>query len=358
MGTPAKRRKISISKAVFLSILVFVINFPSLPANKDSQTRIVNIKIAADSELMPSQNFMRTIQSIIMECNREFQNHFNIGLRIQKIEYWDLEKQSISLSDSFNELTRKVFPMKCDIVLGVISDRRCKDTAFGFSSYFNGYILVKHLESKKLMTIILLHELCHVFGAVDIHEIGSIMDIDVPVQIFDKFTTKCVLLNRNRSFQLDPHPLTENQLEELISLYKNRAVRDLGEFDIHRFLAQLYLKNKEYALAEEECAKIRRFSSRKEEAFNLFGNIHLKQGEFERAIEEYQKALKYLPDLPEIHFNLGLAYLKKGMLGKAISEFQKTIKLNPHFSEAHACLGYLFFKVRRIDDAIKCSGLH
>jgi tetratricopeptide (TPR) repeat protein len=315
--------------------------------------RTINIKIAPELTFKGQDNWKQDIDRILDECDRIFKEQFRIRLIVKEVEYWKLENGICSIRDSLCDLRKKVLPKKRDVILGLVPDNTLLDKAYGISSDYHGYVLIKYLESKESMKFALLHELCHIFGAPDINEIGSIMDIKVPILNFDEFTTQIIRLNRNRSFKQDSFPLSWNQLDESISLLKQRSELNRNEPGVHTRLALLYLEKNDISSAEHECNNAIRLSPYKGQLHNILGTIYHRQGQFDRAIEEFRVALKYLPKMPEIHLNMGLAYSKMGEVNNAITEFRKAIQINPYYSNAHASLCYLCFKKQRYEPAIR-----
>jgi tetratricopeptide (TPR) repeat protein len=320
---------------------------------KDESTRMINMKIAADIELKSSPEWKMNVLHLITECSRVFEGRFGIQFKVKERGYWLRSNRASSIWESLDDLIESVSSGKSDLVLGISSQKNIRSLPYGLSSYSHGYILIKYLNSKETMKAVLLHELCHMFGAVDLQEPGSVMHIKNPGCQFDNFTEKVILLNRNRSFHSDSIPLPENHLAEAISLFEARAALNLGEPQVHRILALLYFKKQEYTLAAAECKKILKINPERIEVHNIMGNIYLRQGEVDKAIEEYMVALGQLSNSPELHFNLGLAYYRKGDFDKAIDRLQRVIDLNPRYEKAHKGLSYLYLDQGQIDPAIK-----
>jgi tetratricopeptide (TPR) repeat protein len=312
----------------------------------------VNIKVAAELGVKSMNEWRMNLLSAVKYCSRVFEKHCNIQFKINETEYWFLKSSSDSIWDEMNELITKVSPNGNDIVLGVVPQRTTGKTLCGLSSYTHGRILIRYLILKEEMRSILLHELSHIFGAIDLHEPASIMNINNPAFHFDEFTLEIIKLNRDRTFQHDSFPLPERHLDKAISLFKSRSELNLGESEVHRMLSILYFQKQDYMCAVDECNKALRLNPYRVEVYNILGNIYLKQGEIDKAIEEYQKALRYFSNLPELHFNIGLAYSRKGNFENAISEYQQAIKLNSHYCKAHAGLGCLYLRQGKIDPAI------
>jgi len=335
---------------IFISILLLSIGSAR---SEHIDYRVTNIKVAPESALESLDNWQPEFERILNECNRIFQEQFSIQLIARELEYWEMESGICDMGDALCCLRRSIVPQNCDIIIGLASDEIITESSYGISSYYHGYVLIKYLESKELMKFALLHELCHIFGAEDIHEIGSIMDIKIPILNFDEFTRQIVCLNRSRSFRQDLYPLPEKNLDLAISLLSQRSELNRSEPGIHKQLARLYLEKNDLASAEQACLNAIQFSSRPGQLHNILGNILRKQKQYDRALEEYQIALTTLPKMPEIYFNIGEAHSKNCEVNKAISAYQQAIELNPHYSRAYASLSHLCLKEQKYDQAIK-----
>jgi tetratricopeptide (TPR) repeat protein len=354
-GIIAKRSfRLSFDLISILIILQTMISISVSPLHPEvGPSRVVNIKIAAELGLKEIPEWKMDVRNLITECSQIFKDRFGIQFNIEKTEYWACSRGSDSIWDALDELMHKVYSGRCDIVLGIIPLSSMKNSPCGLSTYSHGYVQVQYSHSKKTMKSVLLHELCHIFGAIDLHEPESIMNIENPGLQFDEFTSQIIRLNKDRFFDSNSFPLQKKCWDEAVSLFKSRAALGRDESEAHRMLALLYFCKQEYNLAVDKCKKVLSINPERIEVRNILGNIYLRQGEIDKAIGEYLKVLEQFPNLAELHFNLGLAYLKKGLADKAIERFQNAIKLNPHYGEAHAGLGYLYLTQGRIDPAIK-----
>ena len=344
----------SIFTRIFTVFSLMIIFIPTAMPQTQSK-RTVSIKIAADRDLNNSDTFRMDVRKLVSNSCRDFKRHFGIIFEIADFVYWKPDAHPPSLSCSLNELRGKVPKEGHDIVVGIISNHRTADITAGLANYLDGYIILKDLKSKTAMTSVMKHELCHMFGAVDIIEKDSIMNIESLGCEFDEFTKDVILLNKQRGFDQNVYPLPESSVDKAIKLYKTRADLNLGEPELHLVLASLHLEKEELNQALLQCQRAIELKPELMGIHILIGNIHLKKGEAEKALNAYTKASLFIPQLPEIHFNMGLAYTQMGRIEEALSAFHKTIDLDPLYFGAHANLGYLYLKKNALDLAIKSS---
>ncbi len=109
----------------------------------------------------------------------------------------------------------------------------------GIADYLNGIIVLKYLTAKGGMPFVLFHEICHLFGAVDLEEKGSLMSRTAPLFRLDAFTESIMRANRDRSFSRDDRPLSPEKIHEAVSLYAGRQSLGLGEWELGICLEKL-----------------------------------------------------------------------------------------------------------------------
>ncbi len=324
------------------SLFFLLILFISTGLSQSESERAVSIKVAVDRDLKNIDTLRMDVRKLISNSCRDFKQDFGIIFKIEDLAYWNPEAHPPSMSCYLNELRGKVPKEGNDIVVGIISNDRTADITAGLASYHRGYIILKDLKSKPAMSSVLKHELCHMFGAVDIHENDSIMNVASLGCKFDEFTRDIISINKNRGFDQTTYPLQESCMDEAIKLYKKRAELNLGEPELHLVLASLYLEKQELSLALAQCQRAIELKPGLMGIHILIGNIHLKMGEAAMALNAYRKASQIFPQLPEIQFNMGLAYTHMGKIEEAISAYCRTIELNPVYFDAYANLGYLY----------------
>jgi tetratricopeptide (TPR) repeat protein len=341
----------------FILLIPFLCIFikPLLPENLPPRT--ITVKIAADLKLKEFGNWKICAIRSLKATGDIFKREFGIQFQIEEFEYWHPERTNESIRGDLIELQRKINPYDYDIVLGLISRASRNIIPEGIASYIHGYILLEYSEFQFETNRALLHELCHIFGACDLKEKGSIMDCEQPGSKFDEFTWKIIQLNRSRSFLQNGFPLPNHLLDEAIDLYDKRYVLNHREPGIALSLVFLYLEKQNPHVALHICQKLLDDNPHIHEIHTTLGNIYNKIGNLDAALSEYKTALDLNPDVPETHFNLGLVCTQKQWLDQATSAYEKAIRLNPTYARAHCNLGHLFLLKGELDRALQECGI-
>ncbi len=157
----------------------------------------------------------------------------------------------------------------------------------------------------------------------------------------------------------------------------------------HYQLAQSYLGNGSYLLAEQEIKKALGFVSNEPRYFEFLALIHQAQGRLKSAEEAYLLALQQTDvppsvlvnystllllrnrldeaialvqqalrdpnyDKPELAYtNLGLAYLKQGAFSQAVEQFHAALEYQPDLPEAYYNLGLAYLRLEDREKAIQ-----
>ncbi len=231
-----------VRSALFKTLFTFFllpVFFSSLLAQTPSRT--INIKVAFDEELQFHSKWKLSLKRIISASSRKFEKHFGIKLNIIDYEHWKSDDSLNRVYDLINDLRKKVLLKDCDIVIGFSGQWTQRNDISGAAIYLRNYALVKRMSSEQVTSLVLTHELCHLFGAIDLNEKGSIMDMKNVGMDFDAFTKRLVLLNRNRNFIPHIFPLERGKWDKAITLYKERKRLERKEVDINVMLATFYL---------------------------------------------------------------------------------------------------------------------
>ncbi len=109
----------------------------------------------------------------------------------------------------------------------------------GVADYLMGTVVLKYLESRGGITYVLLHEILHIFGAIDLKTPGSVMSRRDPSFRIEGFTRAIVRANLERSFLTGEFPLPEGCIAQAIDLYDRRRALGLGEEELAICLSTL-----------------------------------------------------------------------------------------------------------------------
>jgi tetratricopeptide (TPR) repeat protein len=323
------------------TVILFFLAWTTLPAPiapQDPPPRLVRVKLAADRGIEDRTEWRIAAVRLLDDCFRSFREGFAIKLRIDDFATWSPEPGRRALAARLAEMRRKVPPGACDLVLGVMAPGRTGAAPLGIASYPFACVLVKNLPAREDMVYAVLHELCHVFGAADLNERGSVMGIKAPGFGIDAFTAEAIRLNKDRSFDRKSFPLDEAASRAAVSAFAARARKGLGEPQVQLFLTQLEIEKGDLASAAEACAAAEAADPALPGLHNLMGNICLFRGDYDLALAEYRKALESQPYEPGVYFNIGLAFVEKGLLGDAAAAYREALKADPRYAEARQAL--------------------
>jgi len=326
----------------------------ALPS-EDLPLRTLNIRVAVDGNLMTGDDLRAEIGRVLRDAFFAFKTRFGIQIRIKEMTSWDPDPDSDSPNALLRSLENRVPHKGSDIVLGVASPQYHMGDRQGVSCSCLNYILVRYLASRKNLEFVIQHEICHLFGAVDLREKGSIMSGQGLGYGFDGFTSQVVLLNKNRPFYPASPVFAAEKRDEAISLFAGRTASNPGEEQLYAMLALLYFEKGDYASASEHCASCLAINPESSSANATLGHIHLAQRNMDGAIADYRKALALQPGFSIPHYNLGVALFEKGETGQAIAEFQEAIRAKPDYAEAYANMASAYIKEGEYDLSIQAS---
>ncbi len=225
------RREAYLSISALMIRLLFYLHifYPafsiSCPASS-GDNRVVKVKIVAPMEFRISKLWSLEMHKMVRDVSRGFKSRFGIAFKIREADYWEPETGPVSLTDHLRDFVEKVPRGECHIVIGIVPDGASHGPPFGAADYLHAYVLIKDHPSKSGLADVLEHELCHVFGAIDLDDKGSIMSFDGRGGRYDAFTTKVITLNRNRSLPAEGFPLPPDVRKEVIALYQERLGQD------------------------------------------------------------------------------------------------------------------------------------
>lgn len=346
-----RARHAAIRRAFWLPAVLGLALLAAPLRGQDPPPRRITVELAIDRGIADRAEWRVAAARLLDDCFRAFGRWFPLELRLDDVVTWSPDPGRKSLIERLGELRRKVRRGSCDIILGVMAPERTNAVSLGIASYPRADILVKNMASREAMTYAVLHELCHVFGAVDIQEKGSIMGLEEPGFSVDDFTGQAVRLNAGRSFDRRSSALPAPALDGAVCLFEGRALRGRREPQVQLFLTLLYLEKNDLEGAARACAAAAESDPGFPGLHNLMGNIRLFRGDYDGALAEYEKALISQPYEPGIHFNIGLAYVHKGLLDESIMAYRAALREDPGYAEAKQALALVLAAGRDVEAA-------
>ncbi len=375
-------------KISWLIILLILLNFILYSSEKPNEKRVVSVGICLDEECqeLSKWDFLR---DMINEVSKDFEKDFAIVLSPEKYQPWKSNNKFHSLDLLFQSFIRKVTKKNFNIVLGFTNQEGIQGS-YGISLYQEAYILVRFLEDRTFLKKVLMHEMCHLFGATHVDDEKDLMDRFLRGTELGQENKKIIDLHRERNFKNIGFPLPREEFTKLIELYnkiaisnellknsklpstKRRQLRKKLNFlpsikstlqevqkvysgleDVYIYLVFIFIEMERYDEALNTCEKALRINPDLNEVYNLMGIASRRSGKINRAIQYYKKVLKSRPDYPKVHYNLGIAYMKRGDVDLAVSAYKKAIGLNPNFADPWNNLGYIDLEKGRLDQALE-----
>ena len=74
------------------------------------------------------------------------------------------------------------------------------------------------------------------------------------------------------------------------------------------------------------------------DAHSILGDLYYRRGDLEAAIPELKEAIRIDPDNADAHFNLGRVYLEQGNFAASIPEFKEVIRIDPDNADAQSII--------------------
>ena len=180
--------------------------------------REIKLKIVVDEEFREVQDWRPIVKRVIAGVNDLYRDKFGLVFQIEAYSFWASDDRCQTVFELLNDLRKKVSNLGYDIVVGFTGQRRGSFNLLGGANYLRNYVIVRRIPAESLMILTLAHELAHLFGAVDLVEPGSIMNHSHPGEHFDAFSSKLIMLNRDRVFLPPYFPLPREKIDEAIKV--------------------------------------------------------------------------------------------------------------------------------------------
>jgi hypothetical protein len=232
--------------AIIVPILLVLATAAAAPPDYSHRAahRIVSVKVLADSALAKDETWKIDIFRAVRNASQTLEDIGGISLRIKSYDYWtppSMEapaggnrciKRVLRALASMNGYIAEVGRGESELVIGLVSEGPEGPVMPGVADYLMGTIVLKYLERRGGIPYVLLHEVLHIFGAIDLKTPGSVMSRRDPSFRIDSFTRAIVQANWKRSFLAGDFPLPEGHIAQALALYERRRALDLGEEEL------------------------------------------------------------------------------------------------------------------------------
>jgi hypothetical protein len=214
-------------------------------------SRTVAVEVIADTSLRKNERWKVDIFCVVRDVSQVLEKVAGIKLTIKTYDYWTpgniLVETPISwhpttlakILSGFNSHIREVGRGSCEIIIGLVPEGPDGPVFPGIADYLTGTVMIKNLKCKGGIKYVLLHEICHLFGAIDLRVGNTVMSLQNPGFRIDDFTKAIIKVNRQRSFRPGDCPLSEEGILGAVGLYKDRQSLGLGEDELAICLGKL-----------------------------------------------------------------------------------------------------------------------
>lgn len=235
--SPAVSAGISVFLAALVTVAIAVPGSAGVPAPR----RNVAVRVLADSAMGHDEAWKVDIMRAVLDVNQTLTAIAGIALKIKAYDYWtpgfseggpEGSRSVKTVADYLVLMDRHIRSSGrggCEIVIGLVPEGPAGPVFPGIADYLMGTVVIKHLKSRGGIPYVLLHEICHIFGAIDLSTSGSVMSLQDPTFRIDGFSRAIIRANRLRSFLDGVFPLSGDTVPEAIQLYEERRALGLGE---------------------------------------------------------------------------------------------------------------------------------
>ena len=239
-----------IAAAVAMAIVLTAAH--ATAAGKERRAKpAIPVTVLAHPSMSGNAAWKVDITRIFMDVSQNVRETLGVRLRVRALGYLDERSAPAVPRQPGSPSLRPYLPvlreaasrlegeMAGGILVGLVPEGPDGPVSPGLADYPNGIIVLKYLEAKGGMPFVLLHEICHLFGAVDLEEPGSVMSFDGASFRIDRFTREIMEVNRDRSFRRGACPLTPDRAAEALAVYGRREALHLGEPELRICLDEL-----------------------------------------------------------------------------------------------------------------------
>ena len=355
-----------------LTTVPIVLLLAAAPAcgRPSSSQRVISLTVAVDREFRTLPEFETVIRRRI-ESISELYASCGVKWTVAAVVPWESTSPDGDLELRRRRLTLDIPPTDADIRLGIVR-RRTTEPPLGSAVPFTNTLVVVDFadQTEEFNTVVLAHELGHLFGAWHVDDPQSAMAERPSTLRFDERSRSVIARMRDVDFRKGIDAL-DQEADRIIEAYASTleaagsnpaaraqaiwagALRAEGHSEraVGRFRKALDLEPEDavlrYELAQAlrdagelpaAVAELRRVIALEPdhvEAREQLGIVLAKQGSIDAAIEEFVAAIRTTPDRATLHLNLGMVLAQQpGQLGAAIAQFEEALRINSAYATA------------------------
>lgn len=213
--------------------------------------RTVRVLVIADPALGTDESWKVEISRAVNEASLALEEVSGLSLRIKAFAYGDISPRetkeavghrratALRALESLNRRVKEAGRGPGELVIGLVPEGPDGTYMPGAMDYLQGTAVLKYLKSRGGIKFVLLHEVLHIFGAIDLETPDSVMSRKGPSFRIDGFTKAIVRINRDRTFLPGEFPLAVDRIARAIDLYASRRALELGEGELTVCLSAL-----------------------------------------------------------------------------------------------------------------------
>jgi hypothetical protein len=320
---------------------------PGDALNPDHTTRVVRMRAVADVEYRQKfPDWERRIRNLIGRVSAHFDGYFGIRFNLVACDAWDEQCAGRPANESLIRLF-DVEPGSAELVVGftVIDVSRWQQAELGVTNNFGRYLLIRESTWPALANraeLIVLHELCHVFGAFHVDDPRSVMQPAIESCPFQFTVTQptCEVLRLARQMDLSRgvESLDDETTAKITELYrKHRHPAETGEDPVttgFAFQSLLALQKEDWRRAWAMAYEVARRSPKNLVAHLVIGQSALKLDDPGEAANRFREVIRQRPNQAVGHHGLAVALLLAGDAKGALLAVEQALRINPSDKEA------------------------
>lgn len=316
-----------------------------------AEPRTVAIVFAVDEGFRQDALWRAQLNHLIDRASRYYGSRFELRFELAAVVSWS--PHGGSLEELLDDLRAQVRVEPGRIRVGLTAQRPPRSPEYGLASYHDAALVIAKAAREEWLTDGFLHELAHIFGALDVKSARGLMSPDQKGIELDPLNARLVALHRDRTFAPHLFPLQPAAFDRALGLYREAV--PLAPQAASLAVTQLAIEKGDYALALAAVSEALAADPRSANALNLRGIALRRLGRVTEAIGSYREALALRPRYAQVHYNLAIAHEKHRNPKEALASYRRAVELQPDHARALSNLARLYAQQGEPSRAIECA---